>query len=127
MREEAQLLEELSRLIDRYGADRFTQLAILLKNPETAANLAAVLDHAVTSQARKPRRKRPSSKSPAGARILGHLQEKDTEKYEVLVAFRDAFLARKLLPSFQHIRRFAGENGIQLGSVNTRDKAITPL
>ena len=49
MTEDAQLLGELARLIGRYGPERFARLASMLRNPEEAHNLAAVLEAALAA------------------------------------------------------------------------------
>jgi len=124
---DAQLLWELARLIGRYGPERFARLASLLRNPEEARNLAIVVEAALAGHSPTKKRKRQGTRTPPGLRILEVLRKSEPDKHELLVSFRDDMVAHKILPSIRHLRRFADENGIALGSVTSREKAITPL
>lgn len=127
MKEDAQLLAELARLIDRYGPEGFATLASVLRNPEEARELAAVVEGALVVRRPTNSRKRQSNRMPLGSRILETLKKSEPEKYELLASFRDDFAAGKILPSIRRVRGFADENGMMLGSVSSRDKAVTPL
>ncbi len=124
---DSQLLWELARLIGRYGPERFASLASLLRNPEEARNLAAVIEAALASHSPSNKRKRQGAETPPGQRILEVLRVSEPDKYELLVSFRNDMVAHKIFPSIRHLRRFADENGIVLGSATSREKAITPL
>ncbi|MFC1994872.1 hypothetical protein ACFLVK_00485 [Chloroflexota bacterium] len=124
---DSQLLWELARLINRYGPERFAQLASLLRNPEEARNLAAVLEAAVAGHSPTKKRKGQGTRTLPGQRILEGLRKSEPDKYEFLVSFRNAMVAHKILPSLRHLRRFADEDGIALGSATSREKAIIPL
>lgn len=127
MTEDAQLIGELARLIDRYGPERFAKLAKLLRDPEEARQLADLLEGALEVRRPISKRKARSTETRPGSRILEGLRENEPEKYQLLFSFRDDVVARKILPLFRHVRRFAGENGIMLGSASSREKAIAPL
>ncbi len=124
---DSQLLWELARLIGRYGPERFARLASLLRNPEDARNLASVIETALAGHSPTKKRKEQGDRITPGRRILEELRKSEPDKYELLVSFRDDMVAHKILPSMRHLRRFADENGIALGSANSREKAITPL
>lgn len=127
MKEDAQLLAELARLIDRYGPERFARLACVLRNPEEARELAAVVEGALVVRHPTNSRKGQANRPPLGSRILETLKKSEPEKFELLASFRDDFAAGKILPSMRQVRGFADESGIMLGSVASRDKAVTPL
>jgi len=127
MKEDAQLLAELARLIDRYGPERFARLASVLRNPEEARELATVVEGALVVRRSTNSRKGQANQTPLGSRILEILKKSEPEKYQLLASFRDDFAAGKILSSMRLVRGFADENGIVLGSVSSRDKAITPL
>ncbi len=127
MKEDAQLLGELSRLIDRYGAEHFARLASILRNPADASALATVLEGALDVHSRSKRRRRRGIGTLPGSRILDGLRENEPEKYQVLSSFRNDLVGSKIFPSFRHVRRFADEHGIMLGSASSREKAVTPL
>ena len=127
MTEDAQLLAELARLIGRYGPERFARLASVLRNPEEARNLATVMEAALAASPATRKRRGQAARTAPGSRILAELKEVEPEKYELLTSFRDDVVAQKILPSFRHVRRFAEDNGITLGSASSREKAITPL
>lgn len=124
---DSQLLWELAKLIGRYGPERFARLASLLRNPEEARNLADVLEVAVAGYSPTKKRKRQATRTPPGERILEGMRRSEPDKYELLVSFRNDMVAHKILPSIRHLRRFADENSIALGSATSREKAITPL
>ena len=124
---DSQLLWELARLIGRYGPERFASLASLLRNPEEARNLAAVLEAALAGYSPTKKRKGQGTRTLPGLRILEGLRKSEPDKYELLYSFRNDMVAHKILPSIRHVRRFADGNGIALGSVTSREKAITPL
>lgn len=127
MKQDAQLLAELARLIDRYGPEGFARLARLLKNPEEARELAGVVEGALVVRRPPNSRKGQANRMPLGSRILEGLKKGEPEKYKLLACFRDDFAAGQILPSMRQVRGFADENGIMLGSVSSRDKAVTPL
>ena len=127
MKEDAQLLAELARLIDRYGPDRFARLASLLKNPKEARELAAAVEGALVVRRPTNSWKGQVNRTPPRSRVLEELKKSEPEKYELLFSFRDDFVARKIFPSFRHVRRFADENGIMLGNASSREKTIAPL
>lgn len=127
MTEDTQLLGELAKLIGRYGPEPFARLAIMLKNPEQAQQLAEVIEAVLATKAVAKNRRRPSTKIPPGSRILATLKVIEPEKYELLATFRDDFFAHRVLPSMQHVRRFAEQNEITIGRSPSREKAISPL
>ncbi len=127
MTEDAELLGELARLIERYGPERFVRLANVLRNPSEASNLAAVIEGALATRPPTKRRRKQATRTAPGSRLLAGLRYTEPEKYNLLASFRDDFIAHKIFPSISHVRRFADENGITLGNASSRDRVITPV
>jgi len=125
--DDAKLLGELAKLIGRYGPEPFVRLANTLKNPEQAQRIAEVFEAAQATNAVAKNRRRQSSKIPPGSRILATLKTMEPEKYEILSTFRDDLVAHRVLPSMQHVRRFAEQNEFTIGRAPSREKAISPL
>lgn len=127
MKDDAQLLSELARLVERFGPERFSRLADLLRDSEAARQLATVVEAALVIRRPRVSRKGNATRVPLGSRILGELRESEPEKYLLLTSFRDDFVARTILTSMRQVHDFADQNDVRLGTASSRDKALNPL
>ena len=124
----ARVLAELVRIVDRCGADSVSRLALIIKDPDSARDLADALELAVKEA--RPKR-RASSKCPkasnAGLKVLDELRKSDPEKHPIIAEIRSYLIAGKALPSMGELRQFANMQNLSIGKASSRRAAIVPL
>ena len=125
---DAKLLAELVRIVDRYGADSVSQLALIIKDPVSAHELADTLELAIGKS--QPKRA-ASSKSPKasnpGLKVLSELRESDPEKHSIVAEIRSYLISGKALSSMGELRQFANMQNLSIGKASSRRSAIVPL
>lgn len=124
------LLQDLARLIKKYGPDAFVSLSEFLKTPTAIDQLVTILD--ASSTAGQNARVTKSSRNPNKHReelseILAAVQNTDPHKAQEISAFIRAFGAKRALPNLRDIRDFASDNGLKPVTATSRDKALRPL
>ena len=122
------LLAELVRVVDRCGADSVSKLALIIKDPASARELADALDLAVK---KAPPKKRASSNCPKvsspGLKVLDELRKSDPEKHSIIAEIRSYLIAEKALPSMGELRQFANMQNLSIGNASSRRAAIVPF
>lgn len=130
MREDdVKLVSELARIAERYGPGSVTRLASLIKDPESAADIAAVLEAAAgkAKAAKSKTRSKARSTDRIGMGVLSQLEETDPNKHSAVAEFRDRLLAGASLRSMQEIRQFALIHDLSIGKASSRNAAIPAL
>ena len=124
-----ELLVELGRLAERYGADSFSRLAQLIRDPSQADELATVLNCAAERAHRSKPVHKSVSRGPSrvGISVLNELRLADPEKHSILAEIRQRLVAGSILPTMSDIRRFTLTHGLSIGNASSRNAAITPL
>jgi hypothetical protein len=126
---DAELFVELGRLVERYGSESFSRLAQLIKEPRTAAELAEVLEYAVsrTPRSKPVRRSRPRKMDRVGMSVLNELRLSDPKKHSILSDIRRQLVMGSILPTMSDIRQFALKHGLSIGKSGSRHATIAPL
>ncbi len=127
MTPQERLMVDLARLIHRHGPETFEGLLSLLRQPEQTERLAETLERALTVPFPAPSASRSRQRAIPGVQVLREVMDRSPEKFEVLSDIRDKLSKGEIFRSTGDLRRFAEENGISLGSANTRLKAIVPI
>ena len=124
-----ELLVELGRLVERHGADSFSRLAQLIRDPDQADELATVLDYAAKGAHRPRPARRSITRGPSrvGISVLNELRMTDPKKHSILSDIRRQLVAGSILPTMSDIRRFVTVRGLSIGNASSRNAAITPL
>lgn len=125
--DDVKLLSEVVRIADRYGLDSVARLASLIKDPESAADIAAVLEAAAGKAAKSKGRAKARSTDRIGMGVLSQLEETDPNKHSAVAEFRDRLLAGASLRSMQEIRQFALIHDLSIGKASSRNAAIPAL
>ena len=127
------ILADLSRIVERYGDDAVIRLANLIRDPQSAEEIATLLEYAaknepkVKSRSKAPARSKPRNPADVGARVISSLVETDPEKHSVLAELRDRLVSGQVLRSMNEIRNFAMEHGLTIGRATSRTAALSPL
>ena len=125
--DDIKLLAELNRIVDRYGPESVTRLANLLRDPQSAADLATALESAVDKPRRSGRTAKPHTTDRIGMGLINALRDSDPEKHAVITTFRDNLISGAILRSMNDIRQFASMNDLTIGKASSRNAAIVPL
>ena len=125
--EDVKLIAELNRIVNRFGPKSVSRLASLIRDPQTADEIATLLETAANMAPAV--RRRPQSRPPsrAGMAVLNHLRLTDPEKHAVIAEFREQLITGNLLGSMSDIRHFARTSGLHIGKASSRNAAIAPL
>lgn len=128
---EFQLLGDIARLLRKYGAETFENLARRLSSPDFAGHLATLLSRSADT-ARASRNAGPhGAQQKHGQKTihstLASLAQTEPEKSELLLKFYDDLLAKAVLPSLRDIQAFVSDSGLPPVKASSRDKAVVPL
>jgi len=128
-RTELDLLNDIVKLLTKYGPDTFEQLSQLVSSADFSERLAAVLSKSaeVSRRAGRARPDGPTSSLSNLRSSLLTLSSSDPERSKVLVGIFDRMAAKSLLPSLRDVRDFAIDNGLPPIKATSRDKAIAPF
>ena len=132
MNKEEELLAEVLTLVQKYGPDTFKGLAGMLADPEIFDSMALVLSRAPTvAQSLDTKtfgdKKASLPSSKPGVAFLRSLEKADPNKAVFLAEVRDDILDGKVFRDIYDARQFAEQQGISLGSANSRKAIITPV
>ncbi len=109
-RGEFELLEEIARLLTKYGPETFAALAKELSSPAFSEQLATVLAAVAEAgrQAQSQQTHRPEA--PSGAAklrsLLIDLEKSEPEKARLLLGFHDDLMGKRLLPAVRDLQVF---------------------
>ena len=124
---EFDLLADIAKLIKKHGPDAFERLAGLTSSPEFAERLTTVL----TASATVAKASRPKGTPKISARdfraSLVKLSDTEPEKSQIITKFFDDLVAKSVLPTSEHIKRFSADIGTELSASKTRNEAIIAL
>ena len=127
------LLEDLARLVRKYGPEVFSDLSALLRDPRKMEDLTTILE-AGASAGRRATMHRTGShpqrrQSPPVnlAHLISQIGTTDPERADLILKFYEDLSAKRILPTLREIRGFAQENRLKGTSAESREKAIGPL
>lgn len=125
------ILADLSRIVERYGGDAVIRLANLIRDPQSAEEIATLLEYVakneVKNEAKASTRSKPRNSAGVGLRVISSLMETDPEKYSAVAELRDRLVSGQVLRSLNEIRNFAMQHGLSIGKATSRTAALSPL
>ena len=125
--EDIRMLSELSRIVERHGADSVLRLARLIRDPQSAAEIAAALENAARKAPQNKAHNRRRNPDRVGMGVLNRLEESDPQKHTVIAEFRDRLVSGNLLGSMNELRQFARMHNLPIGKATSRNAAIAPF
>lgn len=128
---EFELLQDLAKLVRKYGPDVFEGLARLFEKPEFVERLRQILSVGA-STARQSGGTQARSHSPKSSLHEYRLSLLDreqlgAEKSVLLVQLYDGLMAKTLFPTVRELRAFAESSGLQIPKAPSRPKAIVEI
>jgi len=127
---ELDLLIDLAKLLKKYGADSFKDLAKLLSSQTITQELPQILTKIAQIAGTIPEKKQKKGKessSYAIPKVLISIEDSNPEKYKLLKEFYDELIAKAVLPTLKDIKEFLQESGFPDIHADSRQKAIIPL
>lgn len=130
-KKEILLLNEILKLMNKYGPDVFESLAESLSKPSFKEAIIIILS--TTAEAEKkhkilkkktPTRKKPKENSKSW---LIELEKKQPEKADNLITLNEKLIAKKALPTLKEIKSFVSDISPRPINAKSRDRAILPL
>ena len=121
------LIAELNKIVDRFGPESVGRLARMIRNPDTAADLATILERAATTRHTSKRRTKSKDSSRIGMAVLNGLRLSDPKKHAVVAELREQLMVGSVLGTMAEIRDFARINGFDIGNASSRNGAIPAL
>ena len=128
---DTELLADIARLIQKYGAEPFEVLAKKFKEGKLLDDLFSIID----SSAKTARRSSGILGTKVSARkkkdgisnLLQRVEKADKEKANILRQFHQSLVGKMILPTLKDMRHFAEDSGLQPIKATGRNKAILPL
>lgn len=124
---DVKVLSELNRIVARHGPDPLMRLAGLIRDPQRAGDLAAVLESVAAQAANTKSSPNVRRVNGIGMAVLNDLKAGDPQKYEAIVDFRERLVSGTFLPSMSDIRQFSRVHDLSIGNASSRKAAIPPL
>lgn len=127
-RKEIQLLEDITKLLNKHGLESFESLALLLSDKDFTQTLVNILQQVSnTSKSLKKKTKKTSgTKQDKTLRSsIAELKESDSERGMLLLNLYDKLYANELLPRLSQIRAFAQDNNLEPITARSRKNAIS--
>ena len=125
--DDAKALAPLVRIAARYGCEPLVRLAELLKDPQRASELAAILEIAAAQASRSNGGQKPRANDRVGMGVLNDLRMSDPDRHAVIAEIRSHLMSGKILQSMSDLRNFARRNSLNIGKASSRNAAISPL
>lgn len=122
-----EMISELSRIVEKHGADSVSRLARLIRDPDFANDLAAVLQNVADDPLSTKDRAGSGSVDRMGIRIMDRLSKSDPKKHVAVAEFRDRLLSGDLFRTMADIRQFARLHDLSIGKAASRKQAVVPL
>lgn len=125
------LLADIAKLIKKYGADTFFNLAEEVSSSLFKERFAEILLKAGKASEeigfKKPKKGIvPGSQRSFRSQLL-NLKETQPKKAELILSFHDELTAKRSLPTLRDIKNFITDNGLQPLNAKSRKNAIIPL
>lgn len=121
------ILADLNRIVERYGGDAVIRLANLIRDPQSADEIATLLEYAAKNESKASTRSKPRNSAGVGLRVISGLMETDPEKYSAVAELRDRLASGQVFRSMNEIRNFAMLHGLSIGKATSRTAALPPL
>ena len=125
--DDIKILADLNRIVERYGGDAVIRLANLIRDPQSAEEIATLLEYAANNGPKASTRSKPRNPAGVGLRVISSLMETDPEKYSAVAELRDRLVSGQVLRSMNEIRNFAMQHGLSIGKSTSRTEALPPL
>ena len=129
-REEFRLLEDIARLLKKYGPETFEALADSIASPKTADSLVEVLRATARISRTAPISDHKVSNRKAARSIrdeLSSIEITDPQKHALLTDFYQGLQDKSILPTLRELKRFAVECDLTPIKEDARQKAISPF
>jgi hypothetical protein len=126
---EFDLLCDLSKLIKKYGAQTFDELARELASPDFMERFLDVLRLTANAHRRTPsiKKRATSSKESDFRALLVNTGRTEAEKSRLLTDLYDALKSKAVLPTLREMQSFASDNGLPPITHKSREKALVPF
>lgn len=123
------LLQDLLKLLSKYGPDPFVRLANIVSSPEIMQDLGKMLTQLgrIVEVNGKINTTKPIGNSTSVRDLLASLKETEHEKYILLMDFFDDFQIARVLPTMRDIREFAANCNLPPVKQTSRQRAINPI
>jgi hypothetical protein len=123
------LLQDLVKLLKKYGPDSFVRLANIVSSPETMQDIGNMLGQLgrIVEVDRKINTAKLKGNATSARDILASLKETEHEKYNLLMEFFDDFQIAMVLPTMREIREFADNYNFSTVKQTSRQRAINPI
>ena len=125
--EDVKMISEMSRIVERYSADSVLRLAGLIRDPQSAAEIADALEGAVSNASQNKTRNKRRNPDRVGMEVLNRLAASDPQKHTAVAEFRDRLVSGNLLGSMNELRQFARMHNLPIGKATSRNAAIAPF
>ena len=130
--DDLKLLSDLNHIVVSHGPEALIRLANLIRDPQTADDIAKVLESVAThaQQTRAPRRTRARKEGNVpniGSGVIKDLEDSAPRKFACLTEFRDQLVSGDRLRTMREIRQFAMAHDLVIGKASSRNTAIPPL
>lgn len=123
------LLNDITKLLKKYGADVFYDLLNFLKD-EKFSNMLAELLIKISEEGKKHNITSSKNKSKPLLKIreqLVSLKETDNEKAEILLEFYDKIYSQGVNLKLKDIKNYASDIGFDITKIKKKDDAISNL
>ncbi len=125
------LLEDIVRLLKKYGPEPFEELAGQIRDGRFLNDLLILVETSAIAGRRSTRplgRKRKDQRESKGlGKLLKQCEDQDPDKARALQKVYESLVSKRLLPTLRQIRDFAKDNGLPPIKATSREKAIVPL
>ena len=122
-------VEELIRVVRRYGPEPLFRLALVIRDPASAKRLADTLELAISKVPPKATAsaKARSKDSSVGTKMLNELRKSNPQMHPIVAEMRSYLVSGKVLPSMCDLREFSSLHNLSIGKASSRRAAIVPL
>lgn len=122
-----ELLEEIAKLLKKYGKEAFSELATILKDPNLSIQISETLEKIAQ---RSPQKKRTQKRltlleeSMQLRESLVVLGKGEPEKSKILLSMFNSLQNKTILPSLRELANFISDQGLPVPKAKSRGKVI---
>jgi len=122
-----ELLEQIAKLLKKYGKETFSELATILKDPNLSNHISETLENiAQLSPQKKRTQKHPTllEESMQLRESFVVLGKGEPEKSKILLSMFDSLQNKTILPSLRELTNFISDQGLPVPKAKSRGKVI---
>lgn len=122
-----ELLEEIAKLLKRYGKETFYELATILRDPNLSNQVADSLENIANRPFKKKRTQKRLSAAEERIKFretLVDLGKSEPEKSKILLSLLDSLHNKTILPSLRGLNDFISDHGLPIPKAKSRGKVI---